>query len=40
MMFEVMAFKFCPIYIKHQTFNFILKKELPRCDSSFCIMLV
>ena len=27
MMFEVMAFKFCPIYIKHQTFNFKLEKR-------------
>ena len=27
MMFEVMAFKFCPIHIKHQTFNFKLKKR-------------
>ena len=27
MMFEVMAFKFCPIYIKHQTFNFKLKQR-------------
>ncbi len=27
MMFEAMAFKFCPIHIKHQTINFKLKKR-------------
>ena len=26
MMFDAMVFKFCPIHIKHQTFNFKLKK--------------
>ena len=26
MMFEAMFFLFCPIHIKHQTFNFKLKK--------------
>ena len=38
MMFEAMAFKFCPIHIKLSTSN--SKKELSSCDSSFCIMLV
>ena len=28
MMFEVMDFKFCPIHIKHQTFNFKLKSAV------------
>ena len=37
MMFEVIAFKFCPIYIKHQTFNFKLKKRLSSCDSLFSL---
>ena len=35
MMFEAMAFKFYPIHIKHQTFNFKLKKALSSKDSSF-----
>ena len=35
MMFEAMAFKFCPIHIKHQTFNFKLKKALSSWDSAF-----
>ena len=35
MMFEAMFFLFCPIHIKHQTFNFKLKKRLSSCDSLF-----
>ena len=35
MMFEAMAFKFYPIHIKHQTFNFKLKKALSSWDSAF-----
>ena len=35
MMFEAMAFKFYPIHIKHQPFNFKPKKELSSKDSSF-----
>ena len=38
MMFEAMAFKFCPIHIKLSTSN--SKKALSSCDSAFCIMLV
>ena len=33
MMFEAMAFKFCPIYIKLS--NFKLKKGLSSCDKPF-----
>ena len=40
MMFEVMAFKFCPIHIKHQTFNFKLKKALSSCDSAFFVPFI
>ena len=43
MMFEAMFFLFCPIHIKHQTFNFKLKKRgcrimrfLLNAISSFC----
>ncbi len=39
MMFEAMAFKFYPIHIKHQTFNFKPKKELSSKDSSFLLPL-
>ena len=35
MMFEVMAFKFCPIHIKHQTFNFKLKKRCLHATALF-----
>ena len=33
------GFKFKNIHIKHQTFNFLFKKELSRCDSSFLLSL-
>ena len=36
MMFEVMAFKFCPIHIKHQTFNFKLKSAVFMRQRFFC----
>ena len=35
MMFETMAFKFCPIHIKLSTSNLKLKKALSLCDSAF-----
>ena len=35
MMFEAMAFKFCPIHIKLSTLNFKLKKALSHEDSAF-----
>ena len=35
MMFDAMAFKFYPIYIKHQTSHIKLKKALASCDSAF-----
>ena len=35
MMFEVMAFKFCPLHIKLSTSNFKLKKGLSSCDKPF-----
>ena len=35
MMFEAMAFKFCPLYIKLSTSNFKLKKGLSSCDKPF-----
>ena len=35
MMFEAMAFKFCPIHIKISTLNFKLKKALSHEDSAF-----
>lgn len=35
MMFEVMAFKFCPIHIKHQTFNFKLTILAFSCFGEF-----
>ena len=37
MMFEVMAFKFCPIYIKHQTLNFKLKRRCLHVTAPFHI---
>ena len=38
MMFEAMAFKFCPIHIKHQTFNFKLKKRCLHATALFCTL--
>gem|GEM_PF-459355 len=35
MMFEAMAFKFCPLHIKLSTSNFKLKKGLSLCDKPF-----
>ncbi len=35
MMFEAVAFKFCPIHIKLSTSNFKLKKGLSSCDKPF-----
>ena len=35
MMFEAMAFKFCPLHIKLSTSNFKLKKGLSSCDKPF-----
>ena len=35
MMFDAMAFKFYPIYIKHQTSHIKLKMALSSCDSAF-----
>lgn len=35
MMFKVMAFKFCPIHIKHQIFNFKLKKRCLHATALF-----
>ena len=35
MMFKVMAFKFCPIHIKHQTFNFKLEKRCLHATALF-----
>ena len=37
MMFEAMAFKFCPIPIKLSTSNFKLKKALSHEDSAFIL---
>ncbi|AVO74350.1 hypothetical protein C6362_05035 [Megasphaera elsdenii DSM 20460] len=39
MMFEAVAFKFCPIHIKLSTSNFKLKKGLSSCDKPFFIYL-
>ena len=38
MMFEAMAFKFCPLHIKLSTSNFKLKKGLSSCDKPFFII--
>ena len=37
MMFEAMAFKFCPLDIKLSTSNFKLKKGLSLCDKPFFV---
>ena len=38
MMFEAMAFKFCPLHIKLSTSNFKLKKGLSSCDKPFFVV--
>ena len=39
MMFEAMAFKFCPLHIKLSTSNFKLKKGLSSCDKPFFLVV-